>query len=460
MLSCVVTGCVFKTENKRKTSDFNDTINNQEKIITHLKGRQAKTSKLIDELLVNNPTLKIQFTFNLERTAENPLRGFYTNYAWNKPVIDFLDSLEFAYIPLSDLMAGPSSFTFDTGLEPRLRAAKERAHQLVLRPYIDYPTLESGLPDFLVGKIEMMSYTEHGGGRSPDYEIPDLRSALLSFIESLGSEYDGDPRLAVVQIGLLGFWGEWHTWPHDEWFPNDDFQSKIINAYAAAFDKTLLQVRKPVADSMNLRIGFHDDSFAYSTLGDVDWYFYPCLVEAGAEEVWREAPVGGEIRPELQEKIFEDRYTNSIKSQDFGDCVSITHTSMLLNFSVYSGGLNSSNERKRAKMAALSLGYALHVSSATIVNDNLEVFLENRGVAPFYPSLFLQVEDINGINTNVELPRLTSDQGSKKFSLNICTLSPPSCEAPWILSLQSDYILPNQKILFATTPGEGSIRVE
>ena len=43
MLSCAVTGRVFKTENKVKPSDFNDTINNQEKIITHLKGHQAKT---------------------------------------------------------------------------------------------------------------------------------------------------------------------------------------------------------------------------------------------------------------------------------------------------------------------------------------------------------------------------------------------------------------------------------
>ena len=113
--------------------------------------------------------LEFEFTFDLERTAENPLRGFYTNYDWGEPVHDFPESLEFAYIPLSELMSGPSNFTFDTGLEPRLLAAEGRSHQIILRPYIDYPTKASGLPAFLEGQVEMRSYSEHGGGMSPDY---------------------------------------------------------------------------------------------------------------------------------------------------------------------------------------------------------------------------------------------------------------------------------------------------
>ena len=29
------------------------------------------------------------------------------------------------------------------------------------------------------------------------------------------ARYDGDPRIGFVQLGLLGFWGEWHTYPYD-----------------------------------------------------------------------------------------------------------------------------------------------------------------------------------------------------------------------------------------------------
>ena len=461
-----VLGCISKSMNKADDSDFSETTNSQEQIVSDLKENQTKMSTLIDESsaesinLSMSPRLEVQFTFDLERTAENPLRGFYTNYAWSEPVIDFPDSLEFAYIPLSDLMLGPSDFTFDTSLEPRLLAAEARAHQLVLRPYIDYPALVSGLTDFLDGQVEMRSYTQHGGGLSPDYDDPDLRAALLSFIEALGQKYDGDPRLAVVQIGLLGFWGEWHTWPHDAWFPDADFQSEVLNAYATAFEKTFLQVRKPVADVTNLRIGFHDDSFAYSTLGDIDWYFHSLLIEAKADDRWREIPIGGELRPELQGEVFEDGYITGVYRQDFSDCVEATHASMLLAAQLYSGGLNSTIERERAEAAALSLGYALHVSRAAIFGDSLEVSLENRGVAPFYPAIFLQVEDSNGMKATVELPRLTSDQGCKRFRLSISMLISPSREAPWTLSLRSDYILPTQKILFATAPGKDAIRVE
>ena len=465
ILSYAVVGRDFRTEAEEKSYVTINEVENINLSFTNLEENQDHIPSQVDEgiegskdNLPMSTRLEVEFAFNLERTSENPLRGFYTNYDWGEPVNDFPDSLEFAYIPLSNLMSGPSSFTFDTGLEPSLIAAESRSHQLVLRPYVDYPSLKSGLPDFLSEKVQMQPYTVHGGGLSPDYNDPALQAALLSFIKSLGQRYDGDPRLAVIQLGLLGFWGEWHTWPHDKWFPNDDFQSKVINSYAESFTITLLQVRRPIANTPNLRIGFHDDSFAYSTLGDLGWYFHPSLIEAGADDRWGEVSIGGELRPELQNIIFENNYDNI--SQSFDRCVRTTHISMLLNYSIYSGGLNSSKERIRAETAALSLGYAIHISKVKLLDNVLGVTLENRGVAPFYPSLFLQVEDSIGINTRVKLTRITTDQGPQKFYLNVCRLNPPGHQSPWTLSLQSDYVLPSQKILFATEPGQGLIRVE
>ena len=404
--------------------------------------------------------IKVDFVFEIERTAENPLRGFYTNYAWGEPVIDFPASLEFAYIPLSELMSGPTNFTFETGLETRLNAAEERGHQLVLRPYIDYPKLDSGLPDFLSDEVEMRAYSEHGGGFSPDYENPKLKSALFAFIEEFGQEYDGDSRIGVIQLGLLGFWGEWHTWPHEDWFPGPEFQSEILNAYVNAFNQTLLQVRYPIVDSPNLRIGFHDDSFAYSTVGDVNWYFHPTLVAAEANESWRDNPIGGEIRPELQWDIFDENINLSIEKQDFDLCVNTTHTSMLLNYAAFGGGLNTTAERENAEAAALSLGYALHISNATFVGEQLEIYIENRGVAPFYPTLELQAQDSNGVISSIEIPRITAEQGPQKYIINTSMLDSPSTEMPWILSLHSDYVLPIQEILFATKPGNALIQVK
>jgi len=405
-----------------------------------------------------NIEFEVNFTFDLHRTAENPLRGFYTNYDWGEPVYDFPASLEFAYIPLSELMSGPSNFTFDTGLEPRLIAAEERAHQLILRPYIDYPNKASGLPSFLEDQIEMRSYSDHGGGMSPDYNNSQLRAALSSFIQAFGQAYDGDNRIAVIQLGLLGFWGEWHTWPHSEWFPGDEYLTEILDTYDQSFNQTLLQVRYPVANSPDLKIGFHDDSFAHSTIGDVEWYFHPRLVTSGADEHWKNSPVGGELRPEVQQSIFEAN-SNS-QHQNFSQCVEKTHASMLLNYAAFSGGLNSTNETQNAENAALLLGYALHVSHANLSDNQLNLTIENRGIAPFYYPLSVHLTDSENTTLTLELPLYIAGQSYSPITFDVSSLQLPSNESAWILSLDSEYILPNQEILFATAPENALIQVK
>ena len=193
ILSYAVVGRDFRTEAEEKSYVTINEVENINLSFTNLEENQDHIPSQVDEgiegskdNLPMSTRLEVEFAFNLERTSENPLRGFYTNYDWGEPVNDFPDSLEFAYIPLSNLMSGPSSFTFDTGLEPSLIAAESRSHQLVLRPYVDYPSLKSGLPDFLSEKVQMQPYTVHGGGLSPDYNDPALQAALLSFIKSLG----------------------------------------------------------------------------------------------------------------------------------------------------------------------------------------------------------------------------------------------------------------------------------
>lgn len=425
----------------------NDTISPEETIVPE---EVMEPEELI--------SFEVNFTFDLERTAKNPLRGFYTNYDWGEPVYDFPSSLEFAYIPLSELMSGPSNFTFDTGLEPRLIAAEQRANQLILRPYIDYPNKASGLPSFLEGQVEMRSYSEHGGGMSPDYNNSELRAALSSFIQAFGQAYDGDNRIAVIQLGLLGFWGEWHTWPHSEWFPGDEYLNEILETYDQSFNQTLLQVRYPVANSPNLEFGFHDDSFAHSTIGEVEWYFHSRLVASGADLHWQHSPVGGELRPEVQQTIFEEN-SNS-QHQNFSECVEATHASMLLNYAAFSGGLNSTNETQNAENAALSLGYALHVSHANLSNNQLNLTIENRGIAPFYYPLSLQLTDGENTTLTLELPVYIAGQAESPISFDVSSLQQPTNDSTWILSLHSEYILPNQEVLFATVPGTALIQVE
>ena len=161
---------------------------------------------------------------NLTAAEGNPMKGMVPSPDWTAPpyLQSVPSSLEYYYIALNQLMnTSLSDFSgVDTYLEPRLAGSAARARHAVLRVYIDYPTRPTGVPYFLVADgLAFNTYSEHGGGESPDYTSEALLQALEAFIAHLGARYDGDPRLAFIQVGLLGFWGEWHTFPHSSWLP-------------------------------------------------------------------------------------------------------------------------------------------------------------------------------------------------------------------------------------------------
>lgn len=51
---------------------------------------------------------------------------------------------------------------------------------------------------------------------TPDYEDKNLRRSIKSLVAALGKKYDGDPRIGFITAGLLGTWGEWHTYPNSK----------------------------------------------------------------------------------------------------------------------------------------------------------------------------------------------------------------------------------------------------
>ncbi len=335
-------------------------------------------------------SISTNYTYDPKYTEQNPLRGFMPyigSYA------TFPYSLEFFYIPLSDLMDDFDSYTFNAVLEPNLNAIYSRNHQTIFRVYLDYPDEPSGVPDFLANGLTFHSYSDYGGGLSPDYTNETLISTLEDFIAELGSNYDGDIRIGFLEVGLLGFWGEWHTYPHDEWFPDVTIQNRILHAFDNAFNKTKILVRYPKGDSPNLPIGYHDDSFCYETIGSDDWEFINLLADAGESEKWKEEPIGGEIYPNLQNNLW-DRIP-PLSAQDYEDCVNLTHASWLLNHDLFDNSFND-NQLTRAKEGALMLGYQFYLKSANAVRNesaiNLVVKLENKGIAPFYYDLSLRVQ--------------------------------------------------------------------
>ncbi|HCP46763.1 MAG TPA: hypothetical protein DIU15_12015 [Deltaproteobacteria bacterium] len=456
LLACA--GCVGSSDSAPFADELEDDIQDPEPTPNGCENLcDTPSLASVDSLLDST-----NFTPNTTRTRDNPLKGLMTSYLWGEPANDFPDQLEFLYLPMDDLW-DQSGETLDTGLEPHLVAAAARGHHAVIRVYIDYPTLASGLPGYLTNQVPCTTYSDHGGGCSPDYDDPELVTAMLGLISAMGEHYDADPRLGFVQVGLLGFWGEWHTWPYPDWFPTEATQNAVLGAYEEAFITTHLQVRKPMANSVSMRIGYHDDSFAYSTIGEIDWFFLPDLESAGAEHRWQQVPIGGEVRPELQATIFESSYETDTYAQDIDQCIEATHATYLLNYQAFNeGGVGYAGaERDHAEATALALGYRFEVQSATLsagglldrtVEAQVSVEITQSGVAPFYYPLFLTVdsEALDGTRTAADDLQTLLPGESRSVTVELGQVSVDVLNAPLSLGLSSPMLLSDQKVALAT----------
>lgn len=347
---------------------------------------------------VTNPVQDFTLAYRAA-PADNPLKGFMPY----EGTYSFPHSLEWFHMPLKDVQTGYNTFDWTT-LDARIAALAARGHQAVFSTYLDYPGSESGVPAFL-SHVARNYYDGGAPSYSPDYTNPDLQRAVLNYVAALGARYNNDPRVASINLGLLGFWGEWHTYPYNGWLDVPQFMTQVLDAYQSAFPDKLLTARepKPALNFDRPRLGFGDGSFAYETLGPIGWHFWPKIVAAGLQDVWKTRAISGEVRPEVQGCIW-DVPSCTPDGQGFDLAVSTTHASWMLNHGTFVGNLGAA-QLQRATEAAQSLGYTLHVPRASVVLPAVgqplqgTVSVENRGVAPFYYPWTVQVAVLDEAGT-------------------------------------------------------------
>jgi len=204
----------------------------------------------------------------------------------------------------------------------------------------------------------------------------------------------------MVIIELVSY--KWH----DEQIPfaSKDSQSQVLLAFNQSFSKTQILLRYAQVSGnyspTDLRVGFHDDSFAQDTL-EYSWGFYEGIVESGATKQWQKYPIGGELRPELQICIFTPNPNSSCSNtglipQSFANCASTTHASWLWNYSAFQNPGYPLQDLPLAFQGALQLGYQFFINNvSTVVNNNevsIQIAITNMGNAPFYYPLLLMAE--------------------------------------------------------------------
>lgn len=272
-------------------------------------------------------------------TIGNPLKGLVPNprwwsppYASNLPVslvsaqrililimrLDNIDAIcifltpyifyifcqlqEFTYVGVDEVMfADPDVVgveqAFDwTALEVAMNNTAGRNKHVVPRFHLHYPGEPLRVPQYLLDAGIELRY--HDNDVSPYYGDEKLLYAIEQFLKAYGDKYDGDKRIAFVQVGMIGFWGEHHTFPYDEFLP-DPVKDLMIQLHRENFNKTQVQSREPRDWALRENIGFHDDSFGHSTLDgeanggkEESWFFWPEINAIDGSNFWRTSVMG------------------------------------------------------------------------------------------------------------------------------------------------------------------------
>lgn len=341
---------------------------------------------------------------------DNPLKGWC---AYSDPgfVHSLPVSMAYFYASWRALEPEPGRYDWEA-FEKKWDAPLAQGKHVILRLFLEYPNEPTGLPQWVIASgVKRTPYDtkEVGKGRCPDWDDPKLLEPLLRFIAAFGKRYNNHPRVAFVQLGTLGFWGEWHTWPVEKLMASVATQKKVVAAYRAAFPDVPLHARYPHEATNHPWLGYHDDMIPEDTLGKEDWKFLPSLTRAGRTENWRVAPLGGEMVPGQAKKWLGEGWETLQKS------VEALHFSWVGPYCPANEEKLTAQDRARAEALMRRMGYSFRWTKLTLDTEKtpgaLTIQLDgiNEGVAPFYRSWPVELAVLDEAGKPLALTRPNTD---------------------------------------------------
>lgn len=157
-------------------------------------------------------------------------------------------------------------------------------------------------------------YGKTAGLRVPDLDDPEVLRRHIDFIQRLGRRYDGHADIDHVDLGSVGWWGEWHMSDSNVKMPSPENRKKIVDAWLDAFPNTpvlmLIGGREMLVHAVGRGAGWRADC-----LGDLGGFSrtwchmrkgYPVWVrEARIEDAWKTAPVAWETCWDMRKWVDE-----------------------------------------------------------------------------------------------------------------------------------------------------------
>ncbi|MBD3422447.1 MAG: DUF4832 domain-containing protein [Chitinivibrionales bacterium] len=222
---------------------------------------------------------------------------------------------------------------------------------------------------------------------SLDYTSEQFKQRALRLIERLGTVWNTDPRVAFVELGIFGKWGEHHS-PD----PSEEMQLLIGNAFASAFPGKLISVRQMWQQFQAQPFGEYWDSWAHfdqmwndgnniALLNKSDSRYVTNYIGGEAAYNWGSSNIqpGANPTESVADSTHRDFIINTIRW---------LHCTQLRWIDDYD--TSNLEAQAGANLIQQAFGYRYILEkvafSPTVSNDTLQVAfnVKNLGSAPFY----------------------------------------------------------------------------
>lgn len=319
------------------------------------------------------------------KAIKNPLKGFRPKIIYsNKDRLDHeyctLVKMYFRWNQLEN-QASDGVDKINAFCNEKWSGIEERNVKFIPRVELQRPGAESGWPsDMTTG----------------DFTSDQFKHRVVALIKKLGQAWDNDPRVAYIEMGIIGEWGEME-WPDTK----DEIKEAIAAQFAASFQNKLVMIRWPNTYNDDIyNFGYYWDSFAHH-----DQEYCGLHINNTAPR-WKTAVVGGEAaynwgNVQIQPGESPDvSLTDPVHRDYIIDRIRKLHANHLGWISRYNQ--NDPDVRAGAEIVQKAMGYRFVITEFTyprrIDTDNsftLSFKVKNTGSSPFYYNWPVEVSLLN-----------------------------------------------------------------
>ena len=366
-------------------------------------------------------------------------------------------ALEYAYCLPCKVVKGKKDgqIQYDwSSFDSWLSDVASRNHQAVVRFRYEYPGSRdvdgkagtTAVPDYIKALDdykETYFKNEDGPTYYADWRNAELQWFTKQFYTDFNAVYKNDARIAFVEVGF-GHWSEYHIYgtplKSGVNFPTAAYQKEFFTYLADALQIPWL-ISIDAADSspiardpalMELTFGLFDDSFMHED--HEGGYNEECWDAIGQGVRWMTGACGGEISYYTSADQRNFLNPDGMYGATWEQAAQKYHISFMIANDAPGGKYGTA---ERFRQASMFCGYSFAVTSLQTNGINTVATVTNTGIAPIYRDAFLAV---GGVRSKTSLKGLCPGQERRVLVEKVTDGSD--------VTIESDYILPTQKIQF------------